>query len=66
MAAAIAAGAVAWALRAGPALAEGGGEYGRLGAPAWVWIASAGITAGALALGAALGWWFHRKRRAGR
>ena len=59
-----AAAAVAWALWTAPALAEGGAEYGRLGAPEWVWIASAGITAGAMAVGGAIGWWFHRKRRA--
>lgn len=63
-AAVVAAAIVAWALWTAPALAAE--EYGRLGAPEWVWIASAGITAGAMAVGGAIGWWFHRKRRAGR
>ena len=63
---ATAAATVAWTLWTTPALAAGGAEYGRLGAPEWVWIASAGITAGAVAVGGAIGWWFHRKRRAGR
>ena len=46
-----------------PALAQEGGTFGRFGAPLWVWIASAGITVGAIALGGAIGWWFHRRRR---
>lgn len=46
-----------------PALAQEGAAFGRFGAPLWVWIASAGITVGAMALGGAIGWWFHRRRR---
>ena len=46
-----------------PALAQEDGTFGRFGAPLWVWIASAGITVGAMALGGAIGWWFHRRRR---
>ena len=50
-------------LASAPALAQDGAAYGRLGAPLWVWIASVGFAAGALALGGAIAWWFHRKRR---
>ena len=56
------AAAAAVLLSISPVLAQEGGAYGRFGAPLWVWIASAGITVGAMALGGAIGWWFHRRR----
>lgn len=55
----LAAAAAGWTAATGAALAA---EYGRLGAPAWVWGATLAAAAGVLAGGAVLGVWFRRRR----
>lgn len=54
----LAATAAGWAAATDAALAA---EYGRLGAPAWVWGAALALTVGVLAAGAVLGVWFRRR-----